>query len=439
MDSRLFIELLAILVLILANGFFALSEFSVIASRKGRLLREVQERRFGAVAAEKLHGTPERFLATIQIGITLVGAMLGVFSGVTIVSKLEVFLAASSIDLIADAATPISMISVVLVITFLSVVLGELVPKYVALSYPEKYARRVAGPISLFIRLTSFFARFLSFTASLIVRLLGIRRDSDENGVSEDEINQMIVEGKKKGVFDEIEQQFIRSVFEFTDSTVRRAIKPRGDVIGFDKRTSLADIVRVILKHGYSRYPIFDGTIDKVIGVIYAKDLIGADTSAETFSLEELFREPLFVPDSMPLSKLLKEFQKGKNHLAIVLDEFGGTFGIITLEDVLEELVGEIQDEYDAEAAPFIRHSQTVAYADGTVWPGEINELMGFHLPEKGAETLAGIFIDIIGRFPDKNESLQIADVRLTVLAKDKNRILRLKLEKVADVKKDDG
>ncbi len=438
MDSRLFIELLAILALILANGFFALSEFSIIASSKTRLSQKAREGKIGAATAEKLHRNPKRFLATIQVGITLVGAMLGVFSGTTVVTKLEAHLSTSSIQFVAGAAAPISMALVILAITILSVVVGELVPKYVALSSPEKYARYVAAPITLFIRLTSFFSRFLALAANLIVRILGIRRDSQEAGVTEEEINLMLIEGKEKGIFNETEQRFIHSVFDFSDSTVRRAMRPRADVIGFDKNMRLPDIVKVIIESGYSRYPIFDGTIDEVIGVIYAKDLIGVDTSTESFSLDGLIREPLFVPDSLPLAKLLKEFQKGKTHMAIVLDEFGGTFGIITLEDVLEELVGEIQDEYDAEAPPFVKHSETVVYADGAVWPGEINELMDFHLPEEEAETLAGLFIDTIGRFPDKNESIRIADVKMTVLAKDENRILRLKLEKIADNKTDD-
>jgi len=241
------------------------------------------------------------------------------------------------------------------------------------------------------------------------------------------------VEGLDKGVFDKTEQQFIRSVFDFSDSTVRRAMRPRADVIGFEKETPPVEIVETIIKHGYSRYPVYEGNIDKVIGVIYAKDLIGIDVTSKDFSLATMLRQPLFVPDSLPLAKLLKQFQKGKNHQAIVLDEFGGTFGIITLEDILEELVGEIQDEYDEEAAPVVKHSDILAYADGNVWPGEINELLNCNLPEETAETLAGLFMDTVGHLPEKHESIRIADARLTVLSKDENRVLRMKIEKMTD------
>jgi putative hemolysin len=305
------------------------------------------------------------------------------------------------------------------------------VPKYVALSYPERYARLVARPISLFIKLTSFFSQLLSGLARRIVWLLGIRRDPSSALISEEEINQMIIEGREKGIFDPTEEALVRSVFEFADSNVRRAMTPRTDVVGINVRASSTDIMSAITEHGYSRYPVFKETIDTIVGVIYTKDLITAEADLANIDLNALIREPFFVPDSMPLSQLLREFQKGKNHMAVVLDDFGGTAGLVTLEDILEELVGEIQDEYDAEAAPLIKHSDTVAYAVGTVWPGQVNEMLSTHLPEEKADTLAGLFIDAAGYVPEKRESLNLADARLTVLAKDENRIIRLKVEKL--------
>ncbi|MFZ5981737.1 MAG: hemolysin family protein [Candidatus Zixiibacteriota bacterium] len=427
-------EILAILVLVLANGFFALSEFSIIASRSSKLHQKVEEGKKGAATAEKIRKQPENFLATIQVGITLVGSLVGVFSGVTIVKKLESFIAAIPIQRFADAATPISVVVVVILITVLSVVLGELVPKYLALTYPERYARRVARPINLFIKLTSFFSRFLSGLAKFIVRLLGVRREPSREVITEEEINQMILEGKDKGIFDETEEEFVRSVFEFADATVSRAMTPRPDVIAFEVKADPGKIIDTVLEYGYSRYPVFEDTIDNVIGVIYTKDLLQTDINLHNIILRNILRKPLFVPDSMPLSRLLREFQRGKNHMAIVLDEFGGTDGIITIEDILEELVGEIQDEYDDnEKAPLVRHSDNVAFADGAVWPGEINEMFKSHLPEDDSDTLAGLFLDEVGRMPQKNEAVEIADIRLTILEIDENRILRLKIEKITD------
>jgi putative hemolysin len=432
MDSQLILELLAILLLVLANGFFALSEFSIIASRPSKLRQKAQEGKIGAKTAEKIRKKPERFLATIQVGITLVGSLLGVFSGVTLVDEIEPIIAKIPVHRISDAATPISVVIVVIFITVLSVVIGELVPKYLALSFPERFARYVARPIKLFIKITSVFSRFLSGLANLIIRLMGVRRDTSQGTVTEDEINQMILEGRDKGVFDETEKEFIRSVFEFADSTVRRALKPRPDVIAFDINARPEDILRTITEEGYSRYPIYEGTIDKVVGIIFTKDLIIRHVNLDKIVIADIIREPFFVPDSMPLSKLLREFQKGKNHMAVVLDEYGGTAGIITIEDILEELVGEIQDEYDdGEAAPLVKHADNVAFADGSVWPGEVNELLGGHLPEDDVDTLAGLFIDTLGRLPEKLESIRIADIKMTILEKDENRILRLRLEKI--------
>lgn len=437
MEIPLWVELLAIVLLILANGAFSLAEFSIIASRKSRLRQKIAERKTGAARALSLRENPERFLATIQVGITLVGAMVGVFSGATIVDKIAVGIGLVPMPAVAAAARPISVGLVVVAITVLSVVLGELVPKYLALSFPERYARFIARPISIFIKVTSLFTRLLSGSAQLIVRALGVRKSTDESAITEEEINQMIVEGKEKGTFDETERDFVRSVFDFADSNVSRAMTPRTDVIAFERDTSFPDILAVIREQGYSRYPVYAKTIDDVVGVIYSKDLLTADTSAGDFSLDKLIRPPFFAPSSMPMPKLLKEFQKGKNHLAIVLDEYGGTDGIITLEDILEELVGEIQDEYDAEAAPLVKHSDSVAYANGTVWPGEVNEFLNVHLPEEHVDTLAGLFIDEVGHVPEKHEAVQIADARLTVLAKQDNRILRLKVEKIPVIQSD--
>ncbi|MBU0982626.1 MAG: hemolysin family protein [candidate division Zixibacteria bacterium] len=429
MDSNLLLELLAIFVLVLANGFFALAEFSIVASRSSRLRQKVIEKKVGARTAEQLRKKPEQFLASIQVGITLAAAMLGVFSGATIVEKLKFLLRASEIPLLVLYARIISMAAVVLAITVLSVVLGELVPKFVALSYPERFARYSAGPINVFVRLTAPFSRMLSGTASLIVRLLGITRTTATDAVTEDEINQMIVDGRHRGVFDDTEEEFVRSVFEFSEGTVRRAMRGRTDIVALERFASSEDIMKAILENGYSRYPVYEKTIDNVVGVIYIKDFIDKQTDLSRISLAGLIREPTFVPDSLPLARLLRDFQKGKNHLAIVLDEFGGTAGMITLEDVLEELVGEIQDEYDAEAAPIVKQSDTVAYADGDVWPGEVNELLHTSLPDEKNDTLAGLFMERAGHLPERNESILIDDVRLTVLAKDENRIIRVKLE----------
>jgi len=426
------LELVAILVLILANGFFALAEFSIIASRSSRLRHKAQQGKPGAAAAEKLHRNPERFLATIQVGITLFSTLAGVFGGATIVAHLHSMLSRSSIGYLSEWATPLSVGLVTVGITVFAVVLGELVPKYLALSFPERYARYSARPISVFIWVTSFFSHVLSSTAGMVVRLFGVRSDPNRSAVTEEEINLMIFEGRQKGVFDETEERLIKSVFDFADSTVRRAMTPRTDVVAIDKRATSDEIISTVIRHGHTRFPVFDGTIDKIVGIIYTKDLVLQKLNPELIHLNDILRRPSFVPDSLPASRLLQDFQRKKYRLAIVLDEFGGTAGIVTLQDVLEELVGEIQDEDDDGAPELVRHSDRVAFADGSVWPGAINELMDSHLPEEQFETLAGLVNEVLGRLPQEKESLTIADMKITVLEQTANRLARLKLERTS-------
>ena len=430
-DYEFPLELLAIFGLVVANAFFVLAEFAIVASRASRLSQKKTEGKLGASTALKLRNHPEQFLASMQVGVTLVGAMMGVFSGATMVEELQALLSSSSIPFLRDSAATLAMALMIAAITTLTVVLGELVPKYLALTNPERLARFIAGPASFFLTITRPFARLFSLLAHTILRTVGVRADHAREGVNEEEINQMLVEGKQKGVFDDTEQEFVRSVFDFSHSTVRRAMTPRTDVIGFEKEDSPERIMKLIIEYGYSRYPVYEETIDNVIGVVYTKDLTTKKVDPDQIDIAKLMREPLFVADSMPLPRVLREFQKGKGHLAVVVDEFGGTAGVISIEDVLEELVGEIQDEYDAEVAPLIKHSDTMLYANADVWPGDVNEQIDTHLPEEDYDTLSGLILEELGRLPEKQESVEIADVRLTVLVKDKNRLLRLKLEKL--------
>ncbi|MEA1980526.1 MAG: hemolysin family protein [candidate division Zixibacteria bacterium] len=433
MDSQLILELSAILVLILANGFFALSEFSIIASRNSKLRQKIAKKKSGASTAWKLHNKPDKFLASIQVGITLVGTLAGVFGGATLVNKFEMLYLTIPIEFIASIAKPLSVVSVAIIITIAMVVLGELVPKFVALSNPEKFARYVAPSISFFIKLTSFFALFLSGISNLIIKLFGIKKSEDRAIITEDEINMMILDGREKGIFDETEEQLIKSVFDFADSSVRRAMTPRIDVIAIEINASPQSITDVLIETGFSRLPVYENTIDNIVGILYAKDIIIQKLNPELIIVQDICRKPTFVPDSMPLSKLLSEFQNKKNHMAIVLDEYGGTAGIITLEDVIEELVGEIRDEYDIEDDPLVKHSETVAFADSDVWPGLVNNILDCNLPEDDNDTLAGLFINTLGRLPKEKESIIIADIKMTVILMESNRLLRLKLEKIIE------
>lgn len=431
MGSPLLWEVLAILGLILANGFFALSEFSIIASRRSMLRQKVEAGLPGAETAEKLHSQPDRFLATIQVGITAVATLAGVVGGATIVEEIRGLIQQIPVPAIVHAAKWLSVVLVAVIITTTSTLFGELVPKYIALSYPERWARFISRPVSAFVVSTSIFSRTLSAIAHLFVRLIGVRSSADRPAISEEEINLIIHEGKKKGIFHDTEARLIKSVFDFTDSTVRRAMTPRTDVVGIPITATMEQIYDINTANGYSRYPIFEDSLDKIVGVLYIKDMLLHQFTPQLVILRDLIRKVPFVPDSMPLSRLLSEFQRSKSHMAIVLDDYGGTAGIITLEDILEELVGEIQDEYDEETAPIVKHSETVAFADASVWPGAVNEMIGSHLPEESSDTLTGLILEHLGRLPGDDKTVTIGDVKITILTRQGTRLVRLKLERL--------
>ncbi|MCX6825751.1 MAG: hemolysin family protein, partial [candidate division Zixibacteria bacterium] len=310
--SDIYLEILAILLLIAANGFFALSEFSIIASRRSRLMRMAKQGNRGAARAEKIHSRPEAFLATIQIGITLFGTLAGVFGGMTLVKYLTPIIAQTSIKSISGIAQSISFFIVVLAISFLSAILGELVPKYIALARPERIAIIVSRPISWFIDSTSIIVRILSGTSKGIIRFLGLKPISERSVITEDEINLMIAEGLEKGIFNITEKEMITSVFDFSDTTARQAMTPRTEMVGVNIDEPADKILRIITENGFSSYPVYRETLDNIVGIIYTKDIIRVIQHSPLIIINDIIREPLFIPDSMKLNTLLTAFKQKK-------------------------------------------------------------------------------------------------------------------------------
>ncbi len=426
------LELLAILVLVLANGFFAASEFALIASRKSRLKNLARQGDRRAKRTTQLLSQPDRFLATIQVGITFIATLAGVFGGATLVKNLAPVVRDIPIEAVSRAAHPISIALVVVFISFLSVVIGELIPKYIALGNPERIALAVSRPIAIFSRLTFFVVGFLTFSARQSLRLMGYKKLPERSYITEDEINILIHEGTEKGVFDKTEEKLIKQVFDFTDINVRQAMTPRVDVVGIQVDWTQDKIMQIMSTNGYSRYPVYGDSLDQIEGVVYTKDLIALTVHGEIVILRDIIRKPLFVPDSMPLTTLLRKFQRAKKHIAIVLDEFGGTAGLITLEDIIEEIVGDIQDEHDTDQPEFVAHSDNVAFAAASFRPDELNREFGVNLPEDVSETLSGLIIETLGRMPDITEEVVIDHVKFKILEMSGSRIKRLRVEKIS-------
>lgn len=424
-------EIIAIFALILANGFFSASEFALIASRKSRLKNWAAKGDIRAARTRDLIKKPDRFLATIQVGITFVATLAGVFSGATLVKYLVPILKEFPIAIIRNSAEPISIGAIVVIVSFLTVVVGELIPKYIALSAPERIAIWVTPPIWLFSKLGFFLVSFLTFSAQLILKIFGLKQKSDRVSITEEEINILISEGAERGVFDRTEQKLIKSVFDFSDYTVRQSMTPRVDFVSIKLDWPIDQVKEVVTTNGYSRYPVYQETIDQIVGIVYTKDLISLMVHNETVILKDIIRKPLFIPDSMPLTVLLRKFQKRKVHIAIVLDEFGGTAGLITLEDVLEEIVGEIQDEHDFDQPEFVLHSKNIAYAAATLRPDELNEEFDIHMPEDISDTVGGYIVETLGHRPKVGEKLTVGNVRYTILEMESNRIKRVRIKKL--------
>ena len=429
--DRAYFELLAILGLILANGFFAASEFALIASRKSRLKNWASKGNRQAERTRQLIKKPDRFLATIQVGITFVATLAGVFSGATMVHYIIPVVKSIPIPVIQKASGPISIGFVVVMVSFLSVVVGELIPKYIALAAPEKVAMKITRPIALFSKLSFFVVSFLTFSARFILKLFGFSRLPEQSSVTEEEINIMIAEGTQKGDFDITEQKLIKSVFDFSDITVRQSMTPRVDFVSINIDWPIEKVKAVMTADGFSRYPVYKESIDQIAGIVYTKDLVSLLVNNGAIHLNDIIRKPFFVPDSMPLSVLLRKFQKRKVHIAVVLDEFGGTAGLITLEDIIEEIVGEIQDEHDTDQPEFVAHSDTVAYAAATLRPDELNDAFGTAMSEDISDTLGGYIIETLGRRPMMGEELQSGNLQFKILEMEGNRIKRIQVKKL--------
>lgn len=429
--DNIYLEILAILLLIAANGFFSLSEFSIIASSRSRLKRLAREGNKSAERAFNMRARPESFLATVQVGITFVGIMAGVYGGMTIVNHINPLIAKIPLDFIADSARTVSSIVVAVLITFAAVVLGELVPKYLALSRPEKIASRLSGSISIFIKVSSFLVRILIGTAHICMKLIGVKYTADSSMLTEEEINLIIAEGREKGVFDATEQEMIHSVFDFTDTIARQAMTPRTDIVGIDINDDTKEILKKITSYGYSRFPVYENTLDKIVGILYTKDIIKILQHSSLIVINDIIHKPLFIPDSMMLNTLLKTFQQKRVHVAIVLDEFGGTAGLITLEDLLEEIVGEIHDEFDIDQREFVKNSETLAFIAASLRVDELNDQFGTKLPEDGSDTIGGLIFENLGHPAEKGEEVIIENLKFSVLEVEGNRMKRLRVEKI--------
>jgi putative hemolysin len=421
--SGLWAEAALIFLFILGNAFFAAAEIALVSARRAPIaaLAKKGDRRASRVAA--FQGEPDTFLATVQVGISLMTILAGITGGAVFVSVLSDAISRMPVAWLRSTASGVAFVSVTAVITYFSMVLGELVPKSIVLKHPERWALRLSGPIYALSTIFYPAVRILAASGRKIASALGAGTEDRSPFISEEEVRWLLREGNRSGVFDDTERELVAQVFSFASTQVSRAMTARTDVAAIDESWSRDKTLEFIATEGYSRYPVFREHLDTVVGVIHTKDVITILTSGGVVIVEDLIRPPMFVPDSQNLGTLLRSMQRRQEHLAIVLDEFGGTAGVITMEDLLEEIVGEIRDEHDVELPEFAHTGENRARIAGKMPIDEFNEQFKTKLDESVSDTVAGIVVKTLGRIPVEGDKVDVDDVRFTVTTMSDNRI----------------
>lgn len=402
-------ELLVILVLILGNGFFAGSELAIISARKGRIAQLVEAGDSRAQIVERLQNDPHRFLATVQVGVTVVGSLASAVGGAAAVQSVKPLLQAVPVDFIRQAAEPLAIGLAVALISYLSLIFGELVPKTMGLQYADQMALRVAKPINFLAKAAGVVVSFLTISNKAVLAMMGIKAEGSRAFVTREEVQHIVAEGHEAGVFSATEQEYIRNIFDFTHTCVREVMVPRTRMVALDLARPRKELVRKALDNMYSRYPVYRGSIENVIGFIHGKDLLGRTVTDPEFSLESIVRPPFYVPEGKKVNELLKEMQRLRIHMALVVDEYGGISGLVTTEDLLEELVGEIEDEHDiGEPGTVQRLPDGSLLVDALMSIGDLADLLKIKLAEDVPyDTLAGLILDQLGRFPERGETVE--------------------------------
>ncbi|HYG77589.1 MAG TPA: hemolysin family protein [Planctomycetota bacterium] len=414
-------EFVLILLLIVANGLFSMSEMAVVSSRKARLHQRSSRGSAGAAAALSLAENPNSFLSTVQIGITLVAILTGAFGGAGITK----FLAEALQPLAGKLAGEVAFAVVIAVITFLSLVIGELVPKRVALSNPEGIASFSARPMQLLARIGSPVVRLLDFSSDIVVKVLRIKPDQ-EPSVTEDEIKIMVTQAANEGVVARAEQDIVHNVFHFGDLPIRRLMSLRSEVLWLDVNRPAEENWKLIAESPHNYYPVCDGALDRILGIIGVKKLWHLEQSRQRIDLREHITQPLYVPSSTTGLKLLEQFKHSRRHFAIVLDEFGGIQGVVTLNDVLEAIVGEVPEQADAEAS-MVKRPDGSCLLDGVVAIDVFKQTFNLSAlsgeESQSFETMGGFIMHRLGRIPRVADRFESDGFRFEVVDMDGNRV----------------
>jgi putative hemolysin len=431
MMEEVLLEVTLILILMMVNGFFAAAEISVVSSSRSRLKAMAAADHSGARRVLALRGDPGRFLSTVQIGITLVGTLASAIGGASVVRFLEPRLATLSLPWAVAYTEFGALMLVVVVISYFSLVLGELVPKELALRRPIDLAISLSAPIARLSRLVHPLVWVLTQSSGLILSLFPRWKDSEDR-VTDEEVLALLREGVAAGAFHPTEQTLVQGIFRFADKRVQEIMQPRTSISAAPAHSKLAQSLELARQQGYSRYPVYEDDLDQIVGIVHVKDLLrNADLQQP---VREVARDPLMVPGSLRLIEMLRRFQQADSHMAIVLDEYGGTAGLLTLEDLMEEIVGSIEDEYPHPEPALERYPGDVLIVPGTLSISELGAALGLNLAGKlPYDTVAGFILEVLGYIPQPGDKMIFGKYQFLVQEMDARRIKRVRITPMAD------
>jgi putative hemolysin len=423
------VEVLVILALVLLSAIFAGAEIAVLAMRRARLRDLIKAGRGAAVAVDALREHPERFLATVQVAVTVIGAAAGAFGGATLARDLTPALARLGLG---GAAGAVAFAVVVVVVAYLSLVLGELVPRSLALRHAERYSLVIGRPFTLLAALLRPVVWFLTASSNLILRVFGDRTTFSEARLSSEELQQLVEEAGQTGSLDPRIAEIASRSFDFSELPVSAVMVPRGQIVGVPRRARGEEVRRILLEEGHSRMPVYEDSLDHVAGYVVAMDVLALSLEHQLFVLDDILRPAHFIPETTRAVEALKGMQRRRTQLALVVDESGSVSGLVTIEDLVEELVGEIFDEKEKERprALVTREPSGAAVVAGTAPIREVNRELGLDLPQgEGYSTIAGLCIQLAGVIPSPGTKLQTADgVGLEVVEASARRVRKVRI-----------
>jgi putative hemolysin len=431
--QNLFFEIVLIAILIFLNAYLAGTEIAVVTARKSHIKQLAQSGKRNAKTFLKLKEEPDRFLATIQIGITGVGVLASAVGGASAVKVIKPALQAIPVKAIALAAEPISIGIVVVLITYFTVIFGELVPKSIALMHPETIGLWTARSIDFFAKINSIFVKLLTFSTALVLTPFGRKPFTERTYITEEEVKLLIKEGGKHGVFEPTEERILQSVFEFTDMSAKEVMVPDTQMITIQIDKSPQEIRTLIEEEQFSRYPVYGKDLNDIRGILYAKDFLTLLTKTGQVDIRKIIKSPFFIPETMKISFLLREMQRKRTHMALVVDEYGGVSGLVTIEDLLEEIVGEIRDEHDVES-PVIQLPNGTFLIDASISLKDLKEDHHIELPESPEyETLGGFLMTALQKIPQAGDIVETEGKRISIVEMVGQRISKVKLEKLPE------